>query len=363
MGKCVRALLLFTLAWLIYGQNSYSAPNQKGLDKAAQCVKETREQEELAAAIHAVKSAEASAKGKQDPGIADALDQLAEVHRKQGRPDQAEAPLIRAKDIRLSVFGPGSTEAAAALRRLGLLYLKRQRYADAEPLLKQALLWRQIARDEPDHPDVVQSLADLGILYLFFDAHHAQAEPYLKQAIELEDAQAQQDKPSPKLATWLNYLGSLYVKEERYAEALLVCERALAIDEEVLGKAHPEVATDVSNLAVLYQATGRLTEAEQAYQRARAIQQKTLGPNDLELVETTGQLAGLLHQQGRSQEAETLYRQALASAKAVLGPRDPEVIELTQAYAALLKETGRADEARLLESQLNPSISGWNTPR
>ena len=113
---------------------------------------ETRQQEELAAALHAVKSAEATF-GAKDARLADALMQLGELHRQQGRPQPAEAAFVRAKDIRLAVFGPGSLEAADAVSDVGNLYLELRRFSEAEPFLKQALTWLQIVHDEPDHPD------------------------------------------------------------------------------------------------------------------------------------------------------------------------------------------------------------------
>ena len=48
-------------------------------------------------------------------------------------------------------------------------------------------------------------------------------------------------------------------------------ERALAIDEASLGKAHPKVAIRLNNLALLYRDTNRLKEAEPLMERQLVI--------------------------------------------------------------------------------------------
>ena len=63
-----------------------------------------------------------------------------------------------------------------------------------------------------------------------------------------------------------------------YAEALPLCQRALAISEEVLGPKHPDTATSLNNLALLYRSQGKYEQAEPLYQRALAICEEMLGP-------------------------------------------------------------------------------------
>src|SRR5262245_576288 len=48
----------------------------------------------------------------------------------------------------------------------------------------------------------------------------------------------------------------------KYADAVPLARRALAIREKALGPEHPEVGGSLNNLASLYQAQGRYAEAE-----------------------------------------------------------------------------------------------------
>src|SRR5580658_3420397 len=64
----------------------------------------------------------------------------------------------------------------------------------------------------------------------------------------------------------------------RYAEAIPLAQRALAIREKALGPNHPAVAQSLNILALLYDGQGRYAEAEPLYKRALAIREKALGP-------------------------------------------------------------------------------------
>jgi tetratricopeptide (TPR) repeat protein len=79
-------------------------------------------------------------------------------------------------------------------------------YAEAIPLQQRHLAITEMALG-PNHPDVVQSL---------------------------------------------NNLGRLYGRQGRYADAESLYKRALAIREKAVGPNHPDVATVLDNLAELY---------------------------------------------------------------------------------------------------------------
>jgi len=111
----------------------------------------------------------------------------------------------------------------------------------------------------------------------------------------------------------------------KYAEAIPIAERVLAIREKALGPDHPDVATSLNNLAELYRAQGRTAQAEPLYRRALVVYEKALGPEHPLVATALNNLAGLYRAQGRTAQAEPLYRRALAVYEKALGPEHPDV--------------------------------------
>lgn len=87
------------------------------------------------------------------PYTASVLGNLAEVYRRQGRYDKAEAMAWRALHIRERRWGPRHPEVAVSLNVLSAVYFKQGKFDQAEPLLRRAL---DIAKHVygPDHPMV-----------------------------------------------------------------------------------------------------------------------------------------------------------------------------------------------------------------
>jgi tetratricopeptide (TPR) repeat protein len=80
-------------------------------------------------------------------------------------------------------------------------------------------------------------------------------------------------------ARLLNDAAVYLLHRAQYAEAEPFMRRALSIDEASYGPEHPEVATDLNDLATLLKATNRLGEAEPLMRRALSILERSLGPD------------------------------------------------------------------------------------
>jgi tetratricopeptide (TPR) repeat protein len=146
----------------------------------------------------------------------------------------------------------------------------------------------------------------------------------------------------------MNELGLLLRTKAVYAEAELLCRRALAICEKNFGADHTNVATCLNNLALLLGATNRLAEAEPLYRRALAVDEKSFGPDSPSVATKLNNLAGLLQETNRLAEAEPLYRRALAIDEKSFGSDHPEVASDLNNLAALLQGSNRLAEAEPL---------------
>ena len=147
--------------------------------------------------------------------MAHSLNELAQVHRQQGKYTQAEQLFQRALAIREQRLGPEHPHTAYALRGLGELYARQGQYAEAESLYQRALRIQE-QHLSPEHPDTAETL-------------HAFA--------------------------------TLRERQGDRQEALALYRRALTIREQALGKTHPKTTQTRTCVITLLHAMGQHEEA------------------------------------------------------------------------------------------------------
>jgi tetratricopeptide (TPR) repeat protein len=107
------------------------------------------------------------------------------------------------------------------------------------------------------------------------------------------------DEEAQKKVAWLYHeAGWGFNYGGQYVEALEWYQKALAIDEIVLGKEHPSTATTYNNIATVYHNQGDYTKALEWYQKALAIQEKVLGKEHPDTATTYNGIAFVYHSQG-----------------------------------------------------------------
>ena len=233
---------------------------------------------------------------------------------------------------------------ATLLNNLGLLLYEKALYAEAELLMRRALVIDELSHG-PDHAEVAIDLSNLALL-LQETNRLAEAEPLIRRALAIEEMSNSHD--SPKVATDLCLLASLLQATNRLEEAEPLYRQALAIDEASYGPDHPEVATDINSLASLLNDTNRVTEAEALMRRALAIDEASYGPDHPNVARDLINLARLLQDTSRLAEAEPSMRRALAIDETSYGPDHPEVATDLNSLASLLNDTNRVTEAEPL---------------
>jgi len=151
----------------------------------------------------------------------------------------------------------------------------------------------------------------------------------------------------------------MHVDLSEYAEAKLLLSQALAIFErraEVQPEVNRFVARILNNLGQWHQLQDGLDEAEHFYDRALRLQEALLGPKHLDLATTLANI-GYIHLLRRNFSlAERLLRRAMDIRRnGELGPAEPAAIALTlQSLASALEGLGRVDEA---EASLREAVA------
>jgi tetratricopeptide (TPR) repeat protein len=257
---------------------------------------------------------------------------------------EAEPLLAQALDIRESALGAEHPDVAHSLNSLAWLYDDQGKYGEAEPLYVRALAIREKALGA-EHPNVANSLNNLALLYRN-QGKYAEAEPLYRRALAIYEKALGAEHPS--VATSINNLALLSHNQGKYAEAEPLHRRALAIREKALGAEHLDVANSLNNLALLYHDQGKFADAEPLYVRALAIREKALGAEHPNVANSLNNLAGLYDKRGEYAEAEPLYLRALAIREKSLGAEHPDVAISLNSLAGLYENQGKYAEAEPL---------------
>jgi CHAT domain-containing protein/Tfp pilus assembly protein PilF len=155
----------------------------------------------------------------------------------------------------------------------------------------------------------------------------------------------------PDVTIGLIDLGSLYEKQGRYSDAEPLFKRAVALLEKTFGPEHLNLATGLTHLASVYDDQGRYAEAEPLYKRALAIDEKALGPNHTEVAAVLNDLALLYYNQGRYRDAEPLDKRSLEIREKAVSPNDPSIALALNNLAMLYQIQGRYADAEPLFSR------------
>jgi tetratricopeptide (TPR) repeat protein len=224
-----------------------------------------------------------------------------------GRLSDAEHMYRRSLSAWEESVGKGHPALAEPLIRLAALYLENGMADRAERLVGR--LHSAMNTRTPSDPDTPS------LLHILAAVHHAQrryaeAEPLYREA--LESTEKSFGPNDYRLLRLLDNLGLLLGQMGRPVEAVPYLERALLISEKALGPTHPNVARSLANLGSLYSAIGRYTNAEPLFLRAEAIAASNSGAESRLLGQVLAEYAVLLHKTGRRNESKALKSRAQA---------------------------------------------------
>jgi tetratricopeptide (TPR) repeat protein len=150
----------------------------------------------------------------------------------------------------------------------------------------------------------------------------------------------------PDTARSLSNLGALLQTMGDYDAARLYLERALDIWEKVLGAEHPSTAIGLNNLGMLLRDMGDYDEARNCYERALGINEKVLGAEHPHTARSLSNLGALFLAMGDYDAARSYMERALDIWEKVLGAEHPDIATSLNNLGLLLRDIGDYDEAR-----------------
>jgi len=144
----------------------------------------------------------------------------------------------------------------------------------------------------------------------------------------------------PQTGADLNNLGKVLANQGDLTGARVMFERALAIDERVFGRDHPQTAADLNNLGLVLRALGDLTGSRATFEQALAIDERSLGPQHPQTAAQLNNLGLVLGDLGDHVGARAAFERALGIDEKVLGPTHPNVAIRNQNLGVVLGKSG-----------------------
>ena len=282
--------------------------------------------------------------GETDPGVAECLDNLADVYLRRDEISKAEPAARRALAIRRAQGGEGDLAMEDSLNGLGMVLLTKADYAGAEPLFREALRIDR-KRFGPAHKERVPILANLAVLEKQKGDLTA-AEGLYREAIAL--ARSQYGPAHPRTSILLSNLAVLLTRRGDLAAAEATYREALEVSHRAYGAEHPSIALQLNNLASVLVDRGRYAEAESLYRQALAMQRRLLGNDHNHVSVTLNNLADLLSTEGDRKGARLLYEESLRIVRKLFSEEHPRVADQLFSLSRFLAEEGDAKAAEPL---------------
>jgi tetratricopeptide (TPR) repeat protein len=234
---------------------------------------------------------------------------------------------------------------ATLLGTIGEVYTSLGLYAEARPLLEEALQDRRRLYGA-SHPAIAETLESLGEAQ-GFQAELDAAEANFREAIAIQENTLGAD--APEVARSLSGLAYVLGLRGDYEEAGRLLDRSLQIRRGSLGESHPEVAGALSEIGMHHYDTGDYESAEeylrQALEMRRALFDEQPHP---EVAANLSNLALVLYARGDYERVEALEREALAMKRTVYGDAHPEVALGLNNLASTLQDQGKYAEAETM---------------
>jgi CHAT domain-containing protein/tetratricopeptide (TPR) repeat protein len=270
--------------------------------------------------------------------IAEVERMLGETCREQNRYDEADRRIERALTLARGELAANDPGLVAFLNSLAGCYRDEARFDEAELLMEEALRIRSAAGLEDELAIPTLNLAEI----YRFQGRYDDAVPLYQEAIRL----ATDYFPELEVAEFYNQLAAVYVEMGRLADAESQYRKALAVVEPSPYASPQVVAQSKHDAAVLMVMQSNYDDAERLCREALALREDVFGRAHPLVASTLTVLAGAVAEQDRDAEALSLLDRAVAIFEAT--DAEPEArADALVARAELLYRDGRVDEAVL----------------
>ena len=264
-----------------------------------------------------------------------------------GRYAEAEPLLADAVNLRLRTVGSGDQRTLAAMNKLAQLLNAQARFEEAERwyLLAQEGHVRLYGAESPQEKE---NRGNLGYLY-WRTKRFDEAEPLLLAS--REGTLALHGEDSEEAATTTGNLGSLFLKQDRLEEAERLLEQAVAMRRAKVGEKSPAFLAPFGALAEAKARLGR-PDAEAAMREHLRLTRIVFGEDLPETANSWNSLGLFLGEREASAEAVACFQRALEIRRLRLRADHPSLRATLANLVKVLHRLDRNEEALPLAEEL-----------
>jgi eukaryotic-like serine/threonine-protein kinase len=290
-------------------------------------------------------------KAQASPEFAHTLLLLGLIYSEKGNVAAAEPLYEESLQVFRQVVGPEHVHVGSALNNLATLKWQKGDLKQAAALYSEAVALTRKSSGYVAQAGLATTLQNLGSVHKTLGAY-AEAEPLLQEAVELRRKVLGEKHPHVAIAQI--HLGDLCYRRGEYAKAEKEISAALAIQKETLPKGHLDFARGLIVLGELLTARGEPARGEAHLREALAIRKKVLPPEHFLIALIESALGASLVAQQRYAEAESLLNASFNNLKASQGAQHPNTTEALRRLVALYEAWGKSEQATLFRAQLAP---------
>jgi eukaryotic-like serine/threonine-protein kinase len=282
-----------------------------------------------------------AANAPQDDRYVAALTSLATASDGIGDKPGSEAHYRELLALKRHIYSAPHDAIAKALRDLGSIILRAEKFAEAEALLNEALAMQRQVFGE-DHREVAASYDALGEI-MVVQRRFADADAAYRAAIAICERARINEEVCPRAR---NNLGMSFYRQDRLDDAKREMTQALAERRALLGNDHPTVAYSLSTLANVAAKQNDGAEAVRLSQEALAVLDHSGRGASREAVLIRNTYAAALFRAGRNAEALPEIDRTITDWQRVAPDGKVRHVMMLVQKAQILQALKRNDEAR-----------------
>ncbi|CAK8566666.1 unnamed protein product [Lathyrus sativus] len=213
--------------------------------------------------------------GEQDPHVASACNNLAEMYRVKKAFDKAEPLYVEAIKILEESFGPDDVRVAVAVHNLGQFYLGQRMLDKAQVSyeIKQRVLGY-------GHSECSDTMYQIGMV-LYLQGKEKEAETIIKDSISMLEKSAEGE--SVVCIKRLRFLSQLYLKSHRLDEAEMVQRKILNRMELSKGWNSLDTVIAAESLALTLQASSETKQSKELLERCLDVRKTLLHSDHIQI--------------------------------------------------------------------------------